>query len=346
MPRASVPLSAQAVADLVGGRLVGDAGRMLSGVGSLEGADGHTLSMLTSARYLPEFRVSTAGCVLVRAESLAEPAGPAVRIVVGDPHGAMAKVLGAMFPVPPHQGGIDPTARLGPGVRLGEGVMVGPFVVLGCGVVLGDRVRLGAGVVLEDGVSIGADSDLGPHVVCYRGTRLGRRCVIKAGAVLGGTGFGYISSPEGHARIPHVGGCVLGDEVEIGSNCSVDRGSIDDTVIGGGTKLDNHVHIGHNARLGRRCLLMGGTVLAGSADLGDGVIVAGHSAIAGHLRIGDNARIGAKSGVISPVPDGGDWTGYPARPHREWLRAQASIYRLAKITEELEALVRTGNQNA
>ena len=346
MPRASVPLSAQAVADLVGGRLLGDGGRMLSAIGPLDKAGEDTLSLLTSSRYLPEFRASAAGAVLVRQDSVAEPAGPAIRIVVSDPHGALAKALAVMFPVPRAPGSVDPTARLGPGVRLGEGVTVGPHVVLGSGVILGDRVRLGAGVVLEDGVSIGADSDLGPRVICHEGTRLGQRCVVKAGAVLGGSGFGYISSREGHARIPHVGGCVLGDEVEIGANCTVDRGSIDDTVIGGGTKLDNLVHIGHNARLGRRCLVMAGTVLAGSAELGDGVIVAGQSAIAGHLRVGDNARIGAKSGVISAVPDGSDWTGYPARPHREWLRAQAATYRLAKITDELEALVSSRNQNA
>ena len=325
---------------------MGDGVRMLTAVGPLDGADGETLSLLTSPRYLPEFRTSAAGAVLLRAESAAEPVGPEVRIVVGDPHAAMATALGVMFPATPRPAGVDSSAQLGPGVRLGDGVSVGPLVVLGAGVVLGDRVRLGAGVVLEDGVSIGADTELGAHVVCYPGTRIGSRCVIKAGAVLGGSGFGYISGRDGHARIPHVGGCILGDEVEIGSNSSVDRGSIDDTVIGSGTKIDNHVHVGHNARLGRRCLLMGGTVLAGSAELGDGVIVAGHCAIAGHLRIGDNARIGAKSGVISPVPAGSDWTGYPARPHREWLRAQAGMYRLAKITDELEALVRTRNQNA
>ena len=139
---------------------------------------------------------------------------------------------------------------------------------LGAGVVLGDRVRLAPGVVLEDGVTIGDDSELGAHVVCCRGTRIGRRCVIKAGAVLGGTGFGYISGPEGHQRIPHVGGCVLGDDVDVGANSCIDRGSIDDTVIGAGTRIDNLVHIGHNARLGEGCLLMGGVVVAGSAELG------------------------------------------------------------------------------
>jgi UDP-3-O-[3-hydroxymyristoyl] glucosamine N-acyltransferase len=207
-------------------------------------------------------------------------------------------------------------------------------------------VRLGPGVVLEDAVEIGDDSDLGPYVVCYRGTRVGRRCVLKAGVVLGGAGFGYISGPEGHVRIPHVGGCVIGNDVEIGSNSCVDRGSIDDTVIGAGSKLDNHVHIGHNARLGARCLIMGGSVVAGSAELGDGVIMAGHSGVAGHLRVGHRVRIGANSTVISAVPDGIDVSGFPARPHREFLRAQASMHRLAKITDQLEALVKPRRRDA
>jgi UDP-3-O-[3-hydroxymyristoyl] glucosamine N-acyltransferase len=222
---------------------------------------------------------------------------------------------------------------------------VGPYAVIGAGVSLGDGARIGAGVVLEDGVTIGEASDLGPNVVCYQGTRVGARCVVKAGTVLGGAGFGYISGPEGHLRIPHVGGCVIGDDVDIGANCCVDRGSVDDTVIGAGTKLDNHVHIGHNARLGKGCLVMGGSVVAGSADIGDGVIMAGHTAIAGHFRVGNRARIGAKSGVISAVPDDADYTGFPARPHRDFLKAQAAMYRLAKITDELEALVRTRSGN-
>jgi UDP-3-O-[3-hydroxymyristoyl] glucosamine N-acyltransferase len=346
VPRAPVPLTVQALASLVDGRVVGNGDLLLSAVGPLEGADGETLSILSSTRYLPEFRVSAAGAVLLRADVQNEPAGPPVRIVVPDPQRAMADAVAAMFPAPAEEGWVDPTATLSAGVRLGSGVVVGSRVWIGPGVVLGARVHLGPGVVLEAGVTIGEDSDLGPHVVCYRGTRVGRRCIIKAGTVLGGTGFGYISGPEGHRRIPHVGGCVLGDDVDIGSNCCVDRGSIDDTMIGSGTRIDNLVHVGHNARVGAGCLLMGGVVLAGSADLGNGVVVAGHAAIAGHIRIGDRARIGAKSGVITPVPAGSDFSGFPARPHREFLRAQASLYRLSKITDELEALVQPRSGDA
>jgi UDP-3-O-[3-hydroxymyristoyl] glucosamine N-acyltransferase len=319
--RAPVPLTLQAVAELVGGRPVGNGARVLSAVGSLEGADGETLSLLSSGRYLDAFARSRAGAVLLPPEHAAAQPGPEDRVIVADPQQAMARVVAAMFPAPEAAGHVDPTARIGPGVRLGS------------------RVRLGPGVVLEAGVSVGDDSELGANVVCLAGTRIGRRCVIKPGAVLGGAGFGYVAGSHGAERIPHVGGCVLGDAVEIGANSCVDRGSIDDTVIGSGCKLDNLVHVGHNARLGNGCLVMGGSVIAGSADIGDGVIIAGHAAVGGHFRVGHRARIGAKSGVISAVPDATDVSGFPARPHREFLRAQAALYRLAKITGELEELV-------
>lgn len=314
------PLTAQAVAELVGGRLSGNGATELSGVGPLDRADGGTLSLLASAHYLPAFRESRAGAVLLRPEHQQEAAGPITRIAVADPQAAMAEVLAAMYPAADPGGAIHPSASIG------------------AGVVLGARVRLGPGVVLEDGVAIGDDTALGAHVVCCQGTRIGKRCLIKPGAVLGSPGFGFVSGPRGHHKMPHVGSCVLGDDVEVGANSCIDRGSIADTVIGNGTKLDNLVHIGHNARLGARCLVMGGCVIAGSADIGDDVIVAGHAAIGGHFRVGSRARIGAKAGVISAVPDGADVSGFPARPHREFLRAQAALHRLSRITPRLEEL--------
>jgi UDP-3-O-[3-hydroxymyristoyl] glucosamine N-acyltransferase len=331
-----VPQSAQAIAELVGGRLVGDGSRQLSAVGSLEGADGETLSLLAAARYLPALQASRAGAVLLAPAHQDAPGGVPARIVVADPHAALARVLEVMFPAREPGPAIHASAQLGPGVLLGRGV------------------RLGPGVVLERGVEVGDGSTLGPNVVCREGTRIGRRCVIQAGAVLGGAGFGFTAAGTGDrepgtglpVRIPHVGSCIIEDDVEIGANCTVDRGSIDDTVIGPGCKLDNLVHVGHNARLGARCLVMGGSVIAGSANIGDDVIIAGHAAVGGHFRVGRGARIGAKAGVISAVPDGAEFSGFPARPHREHLRAQAALYRLARITDELEALVQARKPDA
>ena len=343
MADAPVSLTASELAQLVGGRLEGDGAAGIAAVDPLDRAHGRSLSFLTGPKYLHSFLASQAGAVLVP-ESITLPVGgPASRIVVRDPAGAMSIAIAALFPEPARVSGIHPSAVLGRGVELGDEVSIGPWCVLGNQVRLGDRVSLGAGVVLEPDVAIGDDSDLEARVTCYAGTRLGARVRVKAGAVIGSAGFGYISGRAGHRRIPHVGGCVIEDDVDIGANSCVDRGSVDDTVIGAGTKIDNLVHIGHNARLGERCLVMGGVVVAGSARIGNDVILAGHSAVGGHLTVGDRARVGAKAGVTSSVPNDTDVSGFPARPHREFLRAQAALYRLARITDELEALVKVPN---
>ena len=222
---------------------------------------------------------------------------------------------------------------------LGPQVSIAPFVVLGRGIRIGARCRLAQGVSLGDEVTIGDDTTIGPGVVCYAGTHIGSRVVVKAGAVIGGDGFGYLSDGTGHTRIPHVGGCILEDEVEVGSNTCVDRGSIDDTVIGRGTKLDNLVQVGHNVRIGERCLIMAGVGIAGSTRIGNDVILAGHVGVTDHLIIGDRARIAAKSAIFGDVPAAASFSGHPARPHRQFLRAQAAMYRLAPIVDELERLV-------
>ena len=206
--------------------------------------------------------------------------------------------------------------------------------------VLGDRCRIGPLVVIEHGVTLGADVELGPRVVVHAGSVLGHRVICKAGAVIGGPGFGFLSSEAGHRRVPQLGGCILGDDVELGSNSCIYRGSLDDTWIGEGTKIDNLVQVAHNVRIGRQCLLMAGVGVSGSTPIGDGVILAGQAGLVGHIEIGDGARIGAQAGVISSIPAGAAVSGYPARSHREYLRAQAALYRLAPHVAALEALRR------
>jgi UDP-3-O-[3-hydroxymyristoyl] glucosamine N-acyltransferase len=333
-------LTAAEVAALVGGRLEGDASITVSAVGPLDGAHGGAVSFLSSVKYRAEFESSQAGLVLVPLDFASTGVGPATVVAVADPQQAMARVLAAMFPPTKPPAGIHPSASLGRGCRLGAGVAIGPNVVVGADAIVGDEVTLGAGVVLGDRARVGAGSRLDANVVCYAGVEIGVGAVVEAGTVLGGSGFGFVSDRSGHHPIPHVGGCRIGDDVRIGANCCVDRGSVGDTVIGAGTRLDNHVHVGHNARIGARCLLRGGVVVAGSARIGNDVILAGHSAVGGHFTVGDGARVGAKAGVISSVPAGTDVSGFPARPHREFLRAQAALYRLAPIVGEIEALIK------
>jgi UDP-3-O-[3-hydroxymyristoyl] glucosamine N-acyltransferase len=332
-------LTAQAVADLVGGRLLGDGDVRIDSIRPLSRAGPAALSFAVSSRYAGDLTATRAGAVLIPEELAAGPSGSPARIVVRDPYQALVRVIHTLFPSDNLPSGIDPSARLGPGSTVGTDAFIGPYVVLGHGVQVGARTRLAEHVSLGDGVIVGDDAVLGPGVVCYSGSRIGHRVVLKAGAVIGGEGFGYLSDGRAHVRIPHVGGCVLEDDVEVGSNTCIDRGSIDDTLVGRGTKLDNLVQVGHNVRIGERCLIMAGVGIAGSTRIGNDAILAGHVGVTDHLVIGDGARIAAKSAIFGDVPPGASFSGHPARPHRQFLRAQAAMYRLAPIVDELEELV-------
>ncbi len=267
--------------------------------------------------------------------------GPSVRIIVADPDRALSAAAACLHPVDAPAIGIDPTAQISPDAQLGTDVRIGPFVVIGARARIGHRAIMDAGAVVGDDVDLGDDCQLGAHAVCYAGVRLGHRVVLKAGAVIGGPGFGYLRGSEGHRRIPHLGACILEDDVEIGSGSCVDRGSFEDTIIGHGTKIDNLVQVGHNVRLGARCLIMATTGIAGSCQIGDDVVIAGGVGIADHVTIGDRAVVGAKSVVFGPGQVAADTavSGYPARPHRTFLRAQAAVYRLPALMHDLEALV-------
>ncbi len=338
--RAGDGLSAADVAALGGGTLVGAAGPRLSGVAPLDRAGPADVAFLAAARYLPYFHASRAGAVLVTAEHGGAQPGPATRIVVADPHRAMLAVVRALYPPRARTPAVHPTAIVGAGAVLGRDVALGPRTVVGAGARLGDRVELMAGAVVGDGVQIGDDGVLYPNVVCYPGTIVGARVTLHAGVVLGSDGFGYVPGPAGHEKIPHVGRCVIGDDVEIGANTTIDRGSVDDTVVGPGTKIDNLVQIGHNCRVGARCLLMAQVGLAGSTHVEDDVILAGQVGLAGHLTVGRRARVAAQSGVMGDIEAGATVFGYPARARVDALRAIGASYRLAEIVGDLEELVR------
>jgi len=338
------PLTAQAVAELVGGRLRGAGDVVLTRVAALDRAGADALSFLSSTKYVEQFRRSQAGAVLMAEPFSDTDGGPATRIIVPDPTDAIMTVATHFTPDTSAVPGIAPSAVLAEGVRLGAEVTIGPYAVLGHGVRLGDRCRIGAGSVLEDEVQVGEASVLEARVVCYRGTVIGRRVVVQAGTVLGGVGFGFVSSAVGHRRVPHVGRCILEDDVEVGSNCCIDRGSIDDTVIGSGTKIDNLVQVGHNVRMGKRCFVAAGVGIGGSSRIGDDVVLAGQAGIAGHLTVGDRARVAAQGGVSTSVPAEADYGGSPARPHRDTMRAQASAFRVARIIKDLEAMVEERHQ--
>lgn len=336
-------LTAGDIASLVGGRLVGDPHGSIRAVAPLDRAGDGELSFLAAPRYAALFAASRAAVTLV-APALVDSPGPLARIIVADPYSALLAVLPRLYDVPARQPGIHATARIGRGVTLAPDVTIDAYAVIGDGARLGARSWIGAHAVVGAGVVAGADTRIHPHVTLGSGTSLGDRVAVHAGARLGNDGFGYVSRDGVHTQIPHVGRCIIGDDVEIGANTTIDRGSIDDTVIGAGTKIDNLVHVGHNVRIGRACLLMAQVGLAGSTRIEDGCILAGQVGTKGHQTIGAGAVIAGQAGVFGNVPAGAKWSGYPARPHVESLRAQAAMLKLPKLLQALERLIGVGER--
>lgn len=328
-------LTAARVAQAVGGTLEGDDALVIERVAPLVRADAATLTFLANARYAADGAATRAGAVLVTSALARHVAHVPARIVVAAPHEAMLRVLPLLHRPVPLEPGVHATAILGRGVVLGDDVHIGPYVVLGDGVTIGAGTTVEAHAWIGRDVTIGAGCALRAGVRCYAGTVLGDRVSVHANTVLGSDGFGYVQRGGAHVKIPHVGRCIVEDDVEIGANCTLDRGSIDDTVVGAGTKIDNLVQLGHNVKIGRLCLLMSQVGVAGSSVVGDGVILAGQVGVAGHLEIGAGARLAAQAGVIGDVPAGETWSGYPARPHREALRAQAALFKLPSLLRTL-----------
>jgi len=233
---------------------------------------------------------------------------------------------------------VHPTAVVGAGAEVDPRASVGPFAVLGKAVRVGAEAVVGAHVVLGDGVVVGERAWLHPHVVVYAGTRIAAAVEIHAGAVLGADGFGYASGRDGHRKIPQVGGLEIGADVEIGALSAIDRGALDDTRIGAGTKIDNLVQVGHNVQVGEKALLCGQAGVAGSARLGDGVVLAGQAGVADHVEIGAGTQVAAKAAVLQDLAPGLQVAGIPAIELREWKRRRVIEGRLGEIWRRIRGL--------
>ena len=331
-------ITAEAIAALVSGELIGDGETVVDGVAPLDRATANHLSILSASKYVPMMGTTGAGIVLVDPE-YRDAVGGKARIIVKQPAEKLLSLLPRLYPQHPLVPGVAPTARIGRNARIGEGVSIGEYAVIGANARIGEGVSIGPHCVVGDGVAIGEDTRLWPGVTVYAGSSIGARTLIHAGARIGCDGFGYVFRDGAHQKIPHVGRCIIGDDVEIGANTTIDRGSIDDTAVGNGTKIDNLVHIAHNVRIGEKCLLMAQVGVAGSVTIGDGAILAGQAGISGHLSIGPGARLAAQAGVFGDIPAGETWSGYPARPHRESLRASAALFKLAGMMRRLEKLL-------
>jgi UDP-3-O-[3-hydroxymyristoyl] glucosamine N-acyltransferase len=332
-------LTLDEVARLVGGRVEGDPALRVSGVAPLSEAGEDQLALLAHRKYLADLKDTRGGAVLVAAALQDELRGrPGV--VVDEPHGALATLLPHLYPSLAPAPGIHPTAVVGSGARVGVSVCIGPYAVVEEECDLGDRVQVGSHVVIGRGSRVGEETLLHPHVVLYPGTVLGRRVIVHAGARIGSDGFGYVPSGDGYQKVPQVGACVVEDDVEIGANSCIDRGSIGATVIGRGSKLDNLVHIGHNVHVGSDCAMAALVGIAGSARIGRGVVFGGQSGAAGHMTIGDGARVAARAGAINDVAPGETVAGFPAREIRAFMKGTALVLRLPELMRRLRALER------
>ncbi|HEY0241060.1 MAG TPA: UDP-3-O-(3-hydroxymyristoyl)glucosamine N-acyltransferase [Gemmatimonadaceae bacterium] len=332
-------LTARAIADLVGGELRGEEHTEVQSVAPLGRATRDQITFLGDGRYAGAFAESSAGIALVTPELADVPGRVPSRVIVAKPQAALIELLPKFYPADDRAPSIDSTARVGRGAKLGSGVSLGAYAVIGDCAVIGDGVWIGPHCVVGDGVPVGSRSRLFPHVTIYSGSQVGERVTLHAGVRIGSDGFGYVFDGGIHRKIPHVGKCIVESDVEIGANTTVDRGSIDDTVIGAGTKIDNLVQIGHNVKIGKLCLIMAQVGIAGSTTIGDGCVLAGQAGLGGHISIGPGARIAGQSGVFGNVPAGETWSGYPARPHRESLRATGALFRLSEMIKDLENLL-------
>jgi UDP-3-O-[3-hydroxymyristoyl] glucosamine N-acyltransferase len=337
-------MTAAEVAAAVGGTLTGASDAIVDAIAPLDRAGPRDISFLATAKYASLFERSLAGVVLVTAELASAPGACAARVVVPSPHEALLALIPRFYRAPIRESGVHPTAIVAPGARVGPGATIEAYAVIRAGADIGDRAWIGSHSVVGAGVKAGSDLRLFPHVTLYPGSTLGDRVTVHSGARIGSDGFGYVFRGGVHEKIPHVGRCLIGNDVEIGANSTIDRGSIDDTVVGDGTKIDNLVQLGHNVRVGRLCLLMAQVGVAGSSRIGDGAILAGQVGIAGHLTVGAGARLAAQAGVISDVPPGETWGGYPARPHRESLKASAALFKLSAMMKHLEQLLERGQK--
>ena len=325
------------LAEAVGGTVRGDGRAALRGMAPLETASEGEASFLARADYRERAAGSAASCLIVSdadAASLAER----TLIVVKDPYRAFAHAMRAFHPESSPAPGIHALASVHETATLGEDVHVGASAVVGAGSTVGARSVLLPGAVVGQDCAIGEDCVLHPGSVLYARTRLGRRVVVHARAVIGSDGFGYSSGPDGHVKIPHAGRVVVEDDVEIGAGTCIDRGAMGDTRIGAGTKIDNLVQVGHNVDVGEGCLLVAQSGISGSTSLGRFVVLAGQSGIAGHLTIGDGARIAAKSAVLQDVAAQETVGGIPAMPLASWKRAALLFGRLPDMWRRLRKL--------
>ena len=327
--------SVRELAELIDARVMGDGTVEVSRVASLQSAAVGDLIFAEEEKNFALASQSLASAVIAGEFAAGSTSSKPV-LICAQPRLAFARAARLFRAAGHHEAaGVHPTAIVPASVRAGTGVNVGAYVVLGQGVQLGDNTRIGAGCVVGANVAMGSDCELYPNVTVYSGVRIGDRVVVHASAVLGSDGFGHVRDEKTgrYEKFPQIGRLEIEDDVEIGANATIDRGALDVTRIGRGTKIDNLVHVGHNVQVGEDVVIAAQTGLSGSAVVKNNVVIGGQAGIADHVRIEEGAILGAQSGIPSKKIIRGKgvvFWGTPARPIREYLKQLAVLARLAK----------------
>lgn len=321
---------------LFGGELLGD-DVSVTQVAPLDSAGAGQISFLSNPKYRKQLADSSAAAVILAADVAAET--PLPRIVTADPYLYFAKVSGLLNPVRQYVAGIDPSAVVGADAQVASSAVVMANVTIGAGAVIGDQCVLHSGCVIGEGVTIGAGSRIYPNVSIYHGCIIGERCTIHSGAVIGADGFGLAWNKDSWLKIPQIGRVLLGNDVEVGANTTIDRGALGDTVIEDGVKLDNQIQIAHNCRIGKHTAIAGCVGIAGSTSIGAYCTVGGAAMFVGHIEVADKVHIAGGALVSKSITKPGAYAGnYPLATRDEWLQNAAHIRNLDKLAKRVRQL--------
>ena len=327
-------LTTAEIAKLLAGEVLGDANATLTGFAMIDKAKAGDLTFAETPEYFAAAEASAATAIIASKDFSSDKK---TVIRVANPRLAFAKALAVFFPEPKFAAGIHPSAVVAASAQVDPTAHIGPHCTIG------ERVKIGANCVLQSGNSVGDDSVLGdetnlfPNATIYSRTQIGKRVRIHAGAVIGSDGFGYVFDASFHRKVPQIGNVIIGDDVEIGANTTVDRAALGSTSIGKGTKIDNLVQVGHNVEIGEHCIFCAQVGISGSTKIGSYTVMAGQAGLAGHLKIGNKVTIGSKSGVMHNIPDGEQWLGIPAQPDKQAKRVMIAMQRLPDLFKKIAA---------
>jgi len=331
-------ISLNDIARTIDGELRGDGSVLISGISGIEEAKKGQITFLTQAGYEKYLDTCQASAIIVNNSTFADRFRGKNFIIVQNPTLAYIKVAGLFDTGKKIEPGISPLAFVSEDAEIAPDVSVSPFVHIGKGAKIKSKVSIYSFVHIGDGVSIGEDTIIYPGVTIYDRTEIGRRVIIHAGSVIGSDGFGYLWDGERHLKIPQLGTVMIEDDVEIGANVTIDRASLDKTVIKKGTKIDNLVQIAHNVTIGENSIIVAQVGIAGSSRLGKNVILAGQVGVRDHVLIGDNVRAGGQTGITKDVKPGSSISGTPHMPHKDWLKLQIYLKRLPELFEKIKDL--------